>query len=265
MKGELYEFMYQLAALWYEQYHEEMNLEGLKDAVRTYMLCEVEIQEEEFKNMQADACIDRILDTAKDFLERKEQQFGTEFMSGLEHYAFLRSIDDKWREHLMIMDELKEGIHLRAYGQKDPLLEYKGEALHAFQGLIQEIQKETVSVVFRYYPQVVPSNIPVQTDKGPLNPRESNLDHPSVTIGRSPSLGFFKGGRNNTSSTARLRAIKPDIEDYQEGSQPQQSQEQSSPGITVRRAEPRIGRNEPCHCGSGKKYKHCHANSEESL
>ena len=265
MKGELYEFMYQLAALWFEQFHQEMNLEGLKDAVRTYMLCEVDIHEEEFKNIQADACIDRILDAAKDFLERKEQQFGTEFMSGLEHYAFLRSIDDKWREHLMIMDELKEGIHLRAYGQKDPLLEYKGEALHAFQGLIQEIQKEIVSVVFKYYPQVVPSNIPSRTDKNSHNPRESNLDHPSVTIGRSPSLGFFKGGRNNTSSTAGLRAIKPDIEDYQEGSQPQQSQDQSSPGITVRRAEPRIGRNEPCHCGSGKKYKHCHANSEESL
>ena len=265
MKGELYEFMYQLAALWFEQFHQELNLEGLKDAVRTYMLCEVDIHEEEFKNMQADACIDRILDTAKDFLERKEQQFGIEFMSGLEHYAFLRSIDDKWREHLMIMDELKEGIHLRAYGQKDPLLEYKGEALHAFQGLIQEIQKETVSVVFKYYPQVVPSNIPSRTDQNSRNPRESNLDHPSVTIGRSPSLGFFKGGRNNTSSTAGLRAIKPDIEDYKEGSQPQQSQEQSSPGITVRRAEPRIGRNEPCHCGSGKKYKHCHANSEESL
>lgn len=113
-------------------------------------------------------------------------------MSGLEHYAFLRSIDDKWREHLMIMDELKEGIHLRAYGQKDPLLEYKGEALHAFQGLIQEIQKETVSVVFKYYPQVVPSNIPSRTDKNSHNPRESNLDHPSVTIGRSPSLGFLR-------------------------------------------------------------------------
>ncbi|MFN5114198.1 MAG: preprotein translocase subunit SecA, partial [Ignavibacteria bacterium] len=155
MKGEVTEFMEQLAGYWYDQYHEEQHIEGLKDQVRTHMLCEVEITEQEFRTMKADDCIDRIVTVAKEFLERKEQQFGTEFMAGLERFAFLRAIDDKWREHLGVMDELKEGIHLRAYGQKDPLLEYKGEALNAFQNLFVEIQKETITAVFRFYPQPV--------------------------------------------------------------------------------------------------------------
>lgn len=118
MKGEVTEFMEQLAGHWYDQYHEEQHIEGLKDQVRTHMLCEVEITEQEFRTMKADDCIDRIVTVAKEFLDRKEQQFGTEFMAGLERFAFLRAIDDKWREHLGVMDELKEGIHLRAYGQK---------------------------------------------------------------------------------------------------------------------------------------------------
>jgi preprotein translocase subunit SecA len=269
MKGELFEFIHQMAAYWFEQFHPEQNLEGLKDAVRTNMLCEVELDNDEFRTISSDDCVERIVAAAREFLERKEAQFGTEFMAGLERFAFLRAIDDKWREHLMIMDELKEGIHLRAYGQKDPLLEYKGEALNAFQGLIREIQKETITAVFRYYPQIVqaapapapaapPPQRPVEAPKP--DPQAARLDHSTVTITRSPSLSFFRGGNRNTSASASgIRAVKPEVDSMtgQEKEDPEQ-QAAPTPGNTVRRAEPRIGRNDPCPCGSGKKYKQCH-------
>lgn len=250
MKGEVTEFMEQLAGYWYDQYHEEQHIEGLKDQVRTHMLCEVEITEQEFRTMKADDCIDRIVTVAKEFLDRKEQQFGTEFMSGLERFAFLRAIDDKWREHLGVMDELKEGIHLRAYGQKDPLLEYKGEALNAFQNLFVEIQKETITAVFRFYPQQV--NAP---NAQPIRPQEGALNHKNVNVMNSPSLSFMGQSNKRTSTTAGMRAIKPEIEEYGHESQDRES---STPGHTVRNSDPKVGRNDPCPCGSGKKYKQCH-------
>ncbi|MFM8841032.1 MAG: preprotein translocase subunit SecA [bacterium] len=251
MKGEIIEFMEQLAGYWYDQYHEEQNVEGLKDQVRTHMLCEVDISEQDFRTMKADECITKIISVAKEFLERKEQQFGTEFMVGLERFAFLRAIDDKWREHLGVMDELKEGIHLRAYGQKDPLLEYKGEALNAFQNLFVEIQKETITAVFRFYPQAVHA-----PNAQPIRPQEGSLDHKSVNVMNSPSLSFMGDSGRRTSTTAGMRAIKPEIDEY--GHEAQDHEQGSSPGNTVRNTEPRIGRNDPCPCGSGKKYKQCH-------
>lgn len=250
MKGEVTEFMEQLAGYWYDQYHEEQHIEGLKDQVRTHMLCEVEITEQEFRTMKADDCIDRIVTVAKEFLDRKEQQFGTEFMAGLERFAFLRAIDDKWREHLGVMDELKEGIHLRAYGQKDPLLEYKGEALNAFQNLFVEIQKETITAVFRFYPQQVHA-----PNTQPIRPQEGALNHKNVNVMNSPSLSFMGQSNKRTSTTAGMRAIKPEIEEYGHESQDRES---STPGHTVRNSDPKVGRNDPCPCGSGKKYKQCH-------
>jgi preprotein translocase subunit SecA len=251
MKGEIIEFLEQLANHWYQQYHEEQNLEGLKDQVRTHMLCEVEISEQEFRTMKEEECTNRIVAVAKEFLERKEQQFGIDFMIGLERFAFLRAIDDKWREHLGVMDELKEGIHLRAYGQKDPLLEYKGEALNAFQNLFVEIQKETITAVYRFYPQVIQAP-QAQT----VRPQEAALDHKNVNVMNSPSLNFMGQSPSRTSSISGLRAVKPEIDEYgQESSDESQNQQ---PGQTVRRTEPRVKRNDPCPCGSGKKYKQCH-------
>ena len=249
MKGEIIEFLEQLANHWYHQYHEEQNLEGLKDQVRTHMLCEVEISEQEFRTMKEEECTNRIVSLAKEFLERKEQQFGVDFMIGLERFAFLRAIDDKWREHLGVMDELKEGIHLRAYGQKDPLLEYKGEALNAFQNLFVEIQKETITAVYRFYPQVISQGQSVR-------PQVGALDHKNVNVMNSPSLSFMGQSASRTSSTAGIRAVKPEIDEYGQESMDQSQVQQA--GNTVRRTEPRVKRNDACPCGSGKKYKQCH-------
>jgi preprotein translocase subunit SecA len=104
---------------------------------------------------------------------------GTEFMAQLERVAVLQTIDDKWREHLRAMDDLKEGIHLRTYGQKDPLLEYKGEAYNLFLELIKEINKESVTFAFKYFPRMVQREVRTTARA----PKRQQLSTPTASPG----------------------------------------------------------------------------------
>jgi uncharacterized protein YchJ len=123
--------------------------------------------------------------------------------------------------------------------------------LNAFQNLFVEIQKETITAVYRFYPQVIQAP-QAQT----VRPQEAALDHKNVNVMNSPSLNFMGQSPSRTSSISGLRAVKPEIDEYgQESSDENQNQQ---PGQTVRRTEPRVKRNDPCPCGSGKKYKQCH-------
>lgn len=255
MKGELFGYAENLVYEWFEIHQPNKELEAFKTTVRATLLCEVEIDENEFRNMKADECVDKVMAAAKEFYERKESQLGIDFMKQLERFAVLSTIDDKWREHLQSMDELKEGIHLRAYGQKDPLLEYKGEAVRLFQELLSAIQKEAVHFAFKYYPQF---NIGVQQ---PAAERPAAKQRPAVqpggrnvTVTQSPSVRF---------STPQVTPV------YRRGSIPNASQQStdaggeegiSTNGIVIADdfSEKTIGRNDLCPCGSGKKYKHCH-------
>ncbi|MFM8178939.1 MAG: preprotein translocase subunit SecA, partial [Candidatus Kapaibacterium sp.] len=154
MKSEIFSYVRSLSEDWYGEWKRDGDTAALRDAVRTNLLTEIALGDDELKSLGADDMTGRIVDAAEEYYARKEQALGSDFMAQLERYAILQSIDDKWREHLREMDELKEGIHLRAYGQKDPLLEYKGEAFRIFEGLIQEMSKEAVSMAFKYYPVV---------------------------------------------------------------------------------------------------------------
>ena len=149
-----------------------------------------------------------IIEAATEFYHRKEEKLGIDLIRALEKYSFLQTIDDKWKEHLMVMDELKEGIHLRAYGQKDPLLEYKGEAVNLFKQLVSIIQRETVHKAFSLFPQImqvppqqqqqqrrsVPSarstpRMP-QRQKPPAGTNDTLPDPSVVTVTQSPSFRF---------------------------------------------------------------------------
>ncbi len=147
---------------------------------------------------------------------------GAELMSRLERYAVLSVIDDKWKEHLREMDDLKEGIGLRAYGQKDPLLEYKGEAYHLFVQLLDQIRDEVVSFCFKFWPQA------------PAEVQE-----------------------RRTSPARRMQTIKDTTDNLGMKAQAPEGAEQRGKQQPVR-VEEKIGRNDPCPCGSGKKYKNCH-------
>ncbi len=236
LKGELFGYIEDMAAEWYEEFYKDLDLKGLKNSCRAILLCEPQITSEEFEKLKEQEVIDRIMTAAEDFYKRKEEMLGTEFMTYLERVAVLQTIDDKWREHLREMDDMKEGIHLRSYGQKDPLLEYKGEAFKMFVGLIHEINKESVLFSFKYFPQVVEKQTPSRDSLPRMRSTASNLSSMQFTHS-SQIPSYLTGG----------------------GQQPQ-GEEQGEVGHikTFRKTEPTIGRNDPCPCGSGKKYKQCH-------
>ena len=120
------------------------------------------------------------------------------------------------------MDDLKEGIGLRAYGQKDPLLEYKGEAYKLFVDLMEEIKNEIISFCFKFFPQE-----PEEIKEQRKSPQRMNMVKDNVN-----NMGLHEG--NQQDEGARRGKQKPVV------------------------AEEKVGRNDPCPCGSGKKYKHCH-------
>jgi preprotein translocase subunit SecA len=168
---------------------------------------------------------------------------GSEFMARLEQVAVLQTIDDKWREHLRSMDDLKEGIHLRSYAQKDPLLEYKQEAFKLFVDLIGEINKVAVQFAFRYFPQMT---------------AEQQKQVQSRVVAPALKKSNVSGGNYNYEHSA---TALPSFVTSASAPRAQQAEGTEPGGVrirTERREQPKIGRNDPCPCGSGKKYKACH-------
>jgi len=172
-----------------------------------------------------------ILDKAQQYYERKEKVYGPDQIRFLERFIMLRTIDEKWRDHLYDMDQLKEGINWRAYGQKDPLLEYKGEAFKAFVEMISDINQQTVRLCFR-----AQIGGPPPESRQVRRPSSMRLMHQE-----SDGMGFIPGIQNTDQ---------------------EQTQFQTSDGQRAKirpiRVEAKVGRNDPCPCGSGKKYKYCH-------
>lgn len=242
LKGELFEFVEDLAIEWYEDLHKDLNLTALKNSCRAIFLCEPNLTQSDFEKLKKDEVVQKIVDAAEEFYKRKEEMLSSEYMANLERYAVLQTIDEKWREHLREMDDLKEGIHLRSYGQKDPLLEYKSEAYNLFVDLIKEINKEAVQFAFKYFPQIVDRQVSA-----------------SGRGARSSSLPRFRSSTNTGSLRFTHSSQVPSY--VTAGAQPDSAQGGDDEGTqirTYRKSEPTIGRNDPCPCGSGKKYKQCH-------
>ena len=153
--------------------------------------------------------------------EAKEKSISPELMRNLEGMVFLQIIDSKWKDHLYAMDSLREGIGLRAYGQRDPLIEYKREAFEMFTQMIKSIEEEAVESIFKLRPADNRDSF-----HGVFSSLPKELSHPeSVKFQASPE------------------------EDIVSRQAPQENPAHSG--------QPKIGRNDPCPCGSGKKYKKC--------
>ena len=157
---------------------------------------------------------------------------GQEVNDALERVAMLTYIDSHWTEHLRNLDEVKEGIGLRAFGQRDPLIEYKMEAYGLFADMIDSVNKETVSFIFRSGPLVSQSSEATRARQSRLDPKRARTQHDSI----SPTYGVGQGGNGRQAAAAADPTAK------------------AAP-VTV---EDKVGRNDACPCGSGKKYKHCH-------
>ena len=158
--------------------------------------------------------------------EAKEKNLGAPLMRQLEYNVFLQIIDTKWKDHLYAMDSLREGIGLRAYGQRDPLIEYKREAFEMFNRMILNIEDEAAEAIFKLQP-VRPERI-----RGVFSAVAQEFLHPEISGLELPDQGAASGS-------------------------PLLAPAKTSPSAVPGRSHPKVGRNEPCPCGSKKKYKKC--------
>lgn len=220
-----------------DKYYPGSDIEGLKDEVRRNFLADVSFSPEEFQRLGSDGVKAATVKSALEFYKAKGQRIGSELMRHLEQRVVLQVIDEKWKEHLREMDDLKEGIHLRAYGQKDPLVEYKTEGFNMFVEMLDQINQEVLGLVFKLFP-AVPEEIPSRRAARPMRPSELTTMHQeSLGMGFESNRGPVSGEETRAAEAAR---------------RPPQAKQQPV------RVGAKVGRNEPCPCGSGKKYKHCH-------
>jgi preprotein translocase subunit SecA len=166
--------------------------------------------------------------------QHKVQQVGEPVMRHLERAVMLQQVDGHWREHLAAMDYLRQGIYLRAYAQKNPKQEYKREAFELFTALLDRIKYDAVVVLQRLQVRTEEEIEREERERAERLEREMRLQHAAA-----PALG-----------TDNAQPASPP--EAQPGQEPRPVQ------IPQVRAERKIGRNEPCPCGSGRKYKHCH-------
>lgn len=197
---------------------EEWDKKAIKDAV--YKQFDVQPDDKEFENLQSrDALIDLIADEAKKTYDKKVGSIGAESFSHLEKVVMLHTLDTLWKDHLLAMDHLKEGIGLRGYGQKNPLQEYKKEGFDLFQDMIFRLKQEVCERLFKV-------KITREEDVSGLEP----LKRPQQFVlsrGEAQERGRGQGAGSGDEKPKPVHVAE------------------------------KIGRNEPCPCGSGKKYKKC--------
>jgi preprotein translocase subunit SecA len=189
--------------------------------------------------------------------EEKEKQFSSELMRWLERRIILDVVDSQWKDHLLSLDHLKEGIGLRGYGQKDPLVEFKKEAFVLFEDMMARIDNETIRYLFHIQIQ--------QAERSPeemqLRPESQQAALPRRTSGGAQAAVASAAARASEPSQQRLPDVARQLERKQQRQQ-KDLQYQTGPAQAEApkpvRAGAKVGRNDPCPCGSGKKYKKCH-------
>jgi preprotein translocase subunit SecA len=215
---------------------EDWDLDGLEAEVGLVVNVTLNPVRDNIGSFTVDDLKQFIRDEALKIYDVKEKRIGRERMRVLERYFILRVIDEKWKDHLYEMDMLKEGIHLRAYGQKNPLIEYKREAFQMFETLIYSINEETLNWLWKF-----------QLQEEPMNRSELRQRRPQE---RMQFVHAESEGMAYQSAQTQ--------EQYNEESDIQRASRERSNKKQPIRVGQKIGPNDPCPCGSGKKYKKCH-------
>ncbi len=221
-----------------EEYAEEWDLGALTQAMHD--LYGSDITPDELKEevaLERDALVEEFQQDARDAYGDKEQELGVELMRDLERYVTLQVVDTRWREHLENMDYLREGVHLRAFAQKDPLVEYRGEGHRMFEELGLQIREEVVGTLF--HAQLAPQDAEVLEQPGQQNGDRLSYEH-ETAAGAGAIAGAAVGG--GSVATAGTLAPAQTVNTQQ----------------VVKNENQQVGRNDPCWCGSGKKFKKCH-------
>jgi preprotein translocase subunit SecA len=226
---------------------EEYDLNGLaSDAMNNFGLA---VNATEFVDENRAGLEEKLNDFLRRRYDEKEQMVSPEAMREAERMILLTVIDNQWKDHLLSMDHLKEGIHLRGYGQKDPLVEYKKESFTLFQDMMDRIEEEVVRFLFFIQPYD-PSQVQMA---GPDGWPAEEEGEPEPVLVATPE---------------QRNAAKANIADFTRTLEKKKQREMEAVSLiggdvtavqkAAPRAEPKVGRNDPCWCGSGKKFKKCH-------
>jgi len=221
---------------------EDWDLEELETQLRQIWPVSVEIASLAPETVDRENLKDAIDDDAMSAYDEREQQLGQELMRYLERSILLQVIDNRWREHLFDMDYLREGIHLRGFAQIDPLVAYKNEGFSMFEELMHSIWDEFSKLVFRAEIELAPGQVAATSGNG-----EAEFDYSGGTADGQPSaLQQVATGAGGAVDVAAAQAAGP-------GNGGGEVVE-----TVVKDEHDKVGRNDPCWCGSGKKYKKCH-------
>ncbi len=200
---------------------EQWDVPGLEEAITGEFGIELDIQGwlKADDELHEQALREKIIESIVSDYRAKEELYGAETMRHIEKAVMLQVLDSQWKEHLAMMDQLRQGIHLRGYAQKDPKQEYKRESFAMFTDMLDRIKHEVVTLLSRVQVRS-DEEIAAMEEQRRMNSGEMEFQHEEVS-----SMGTTE------------------------------EEEEHTPFV---RGERKIGRNEPCPCGSGKKYKQCH-------
>jgi preprotein translocase subunit SecA len=199
-----------------DKHQDEWDLEGLRISVGNQFGLDINTLELDLKAVTFAELSEKLKNTIRQIYEDKERRVGAEYMRFQERMIMLQVLDGQWKDHLLALDHLKEGIGLRGYGQRDPLIEYKKESFEMFEAMNARREEETIRYLFLFEP------ISQEEQEARVREREE----------------------------ARRRQAREQNLVYSSG-------DSSSPA-TKKREVAKVGRNDPCPCGSGKKFKKCH-------
>ena len=217
------------------EFAEEWDLDGLVTAMESLYGSDITVEElrEEVNVTDRESLVEEFVADALETYDEREQALGAELAREVERFVILQTVDQRWREHLEAMDYLREGVHLRAFAQKDPLVEYRGEGHAMFEELGQAIRSEVVFTLFHVTVEVE------QPGLEPMQTRESTLQYEHETSAGADVIAAAGGAATAVaaapSGNGGSFAQAPVVNEHKD-----------------------IGRNDPCWCGSGKKYKRCH-------
>jgi preprotein translocase subunit SecA len=235
-------------------YIEDWDLEGLFARVSEIFQLSFALEDIDPDQIEREELTRRFTDEALSRYDEREREFGDEIMRVLERYLLLQIIDQRWQEHLYDMDYLREGIHLRGFAQIEPLVAYKNEGFTLFQDLMNTIWSDFARMIF---------NVEVQLDTGEAEEEQQQAAIPqSPTRNSSYTSGglTYSGSASSTMAPYSAMTTDPDTAALAAAAEPAAPVEDTGPRVEQRRVDAidQIGRNDPCWCGSGRKFKKCH-------
>lgn len=211
---------------------EQWDLRGLEATLESDFGLQMSLTDlvKSHEELDAEAIAARVQERVNQHFAEKEAGVGEETMRALEKHVMLTVLDQSWKEHLARMDYLRQGIYLRGYAQKQPKQEYKKEAFELFSDMLENVKREVVTLL---------SRVRIRSDEEVQALEAAERQQAEARLSQSQFQHQDVGGYSADEEAAQVQAAQQGIAQTQ-------------------RDEPKIGRNDPCPCGSGKKYKHCH-------